>query len=133
MALRHWWGYHSITRFNLKPLILIPTWYISNNSLDTEKSHMSQMQNITTHFWVGSVWLNHLMEYDSQLWLGSILTDDHASEREKDDQQKTIKRERKENLICYMSGPWNKGKQGNKKPHKRISKDFIKCTDYTKK
>lgn len=42
--------------------------------------------------------------------LGPILTDDHASEREKDDQQEMIKRGRKENLICYMSGPWDKEK-----------------------
>lgn len=78
-----------------------------------------------------------LTEYDSQPWVGPILTDDHTSEREKEGLLQTIKRGRKEILMWYMSEKvWplkESERAGKQKSHKGISKKFIKCIEHTKK
>lgn len=95
--LRHKRDYHIITKFDLKSLILIPMWYISEGSLNTLKSHASQMLNITTHFWVGSSWPSH------GIWRPTLSrSSPHRwshSEREKDNQLETIKKGQKSNLL----------------------------------
>lgn len=66
--------------------------------MNTHKSHKSQMQNITTHFWVGSGWPSH------GIWQPTLSRSNphrwSRSEREKEDRLETIKRnERKSNLL----------------------------------
>lgn len=81
---------------------------------------------------------DHLMEYDGQLWVGPVLTDDHTVKGKKTTNWKQLKEEgRKSNLLHVRESLAldikTKGAKKKKKSLERISKKFAKCIEHTKK